>query len=206
MVMFTHPTSLQYFCDKWGGDYPYCELKKTRSMYYFKYLILYSPNKGNEIPRRRTVYDVVLASSFDKETLQHLLVSKKGTPLTPSMTSVMDWMYCWGRHKSLAWFEDTVELFAFYCHEKIRVGDKELLREVVALKIKQQCHVAFNGTVLLGWSTYNEWSDWFDYQFDYVTEDFFDLARTSINHANDLIQAAIAASIATPVPSVCGGR
>ena len=203
MVMFTTTTALEFFCDKWGSDYPYCEIKKTRSQYYFKWIILFASSKCNDVARRRTPYEVVLAKSFDKDTLQHLLVSKRGIPLTPAMDKIMNWMYCWGRNKSDTWYEDMVELLAFYCHEKIPVSDKELVHEVIALEVKRLCHYRFNTTVLLGWSTYNEWCEWFEHEYTFVTDDFFDLARSSFVEADRLITAAIVtASVPiTPVSS-----
>ena len=141
MVMFVSKDTFEFFCNTWGAEYPYCELKKTRNRYYIKWVILCGSKSS--IPRQRTPLEAVLSSSFDKDTLQHLLLSKQAMPLTPSMSDIMDWMSSWGRSKSNTWYEDVVELFMFYCQEKIPVSDKRLVEDVISLKVKEQCHRAF---------------------------------------------------------------
>ena len=142
------------------------------------------------VPRRGSGFDVVLTSSFDEDTLQHLLVSKTGMPLPPSMSKV-DWMYCWGRHESDTWFAETLDTFAFYLKEKIEASERELVTEVITIKVKEQCHTAFNVTHLLGWSTYNEWMDWFNDKYENDTTNFFFLAQASIiNKGTSMHQVA----------------
>ena len=145
------------------------------------------------IPRRRTVYQAVLTSNFDDETLQHILVSRQGHPCTPVMDNVMDWMDTWGRLKSNLWYEEAVEMLAFYCDEKIKDNDKEIIQEIIALKVKDDIRLALSTTALLGWTTYNEWTEWFDYQYDFVTRDFFELASKTQYFVSDKIEDLLAA-------------
>ena len=200
-MMFVTADAYSYFMSEWGGDYPYCELKKTRSQFYAKYAVICSKSKSN-VPRRGTSFDVVTTSSFDKETLRHLFLSKQAIPLTPTMAEIMDWMYCWGRNKSDSWYERTLEWFMFLCTEKISVSKRELIFDTIAIKVREDIHCYFVTTQMTGWLTYNEWVDWFNFQYENITEDFFELSYKSIGYVQSrceaLVEATTAPTNATP--------
>ena len=160
--MLTTKLAFDYFINLRGKDYPYSALKQTRNQLYFKWIILTS--RGDDIPQRGTPYAAVLSSSFDKPTLQHLVIGGRGLPLPPSMGLIIDWMHSWGRNRSQGWYEATLELFVWYMDEKIDVSYRELAFEVISIKVKEKIHSSFITTHLLGWSTYNEWQDFFNFQ------------------------------------------
>ena len=155
---------------------------------------------------RKQPHQPVLASSFDKATLQHLVISQKGLPLPPAMSSIMDWMHSWGRNRSEGWYDGTLELFMWYIDENIDLTVRELMFEVISIKMKEEIHSYFVMTMLLGWSTYNEWHDWFNFQYENITQDFFALATKSIDYVRDRIEtvAADAAQLEEPTPTLTG--
>ena len=203
-MFFTTKEAFDYFCTLYGSDFPYCQLKKTRTQFYdVKYVIITS--KGNvTVPRKETPLAVVLSSSFDKETLRHLLLSKQAVPLSPAMEKVMDWMYCWGRSKSRRWYDETIELFSFYCHEKIPICERELFFEVIAIKIRQDIHDSYVHTDLIGWMTYNEWVDYFNFYYDNCSTHFYDLTTKSIWYVRDRCDTTLEA--VSPVSTYSNGQ
>ena len=205
IVLFVTKDSFDYFCRLWGSDYPYCALKKTRSQYYVKYMIMMS--KGESLPGRQTPLTVVLTSAFDKETLQHLLLSKQGIPLCPAMDKIMDWMYAWGKSKSRMWYDETIELFSFYFHEKIRLSERELMFEVIAIKVRQDIHlrVAVH-TDMIGWTTYNEWVDFFNFYYEASSTHFYDLTTKSISYVSDRCDAMLEQIMTVPVSTYSNGQ
>ena len=197
--MLTTKVAFDYFINLRGKDYPYSALKQTRNQLYFKWMIVTS--RGDDIPRRRTPYEAVLASSFDRPTLQHLVISGRGLPLPPAMGLIMDWMQSWGRNRSQGWYEATLELFVWYMDEKIDVSERELIFEVISIKVKEEIHSSFITTQLLGWSTYNEWHDYFNFHYDSGKKEFFGLATKSIGYVRDRIETVVEAATQEPTPT-----
>lgn len=178
----------ELFANVWGMDYPYCELRETRSRYYFKWILLHSGRE--KVPRKYSRHAAVLASCFDNETLDQLVYSKQGIPLTEDMSEIMDWIDGWGRDISHFWYQETMDLFSIYFSLKERVTKKELLYEVIAIRIREQIHQAYTLTLFVGWTTFNSWRDWFDSEFD-ENPDFFHLAYNSMRFIKQQTDAVV---------------
>ena len=185
------------FIKEAGKQYPYCALRKTRRMYYFKWLMVCS--MGDNVPRCSTPYQAVLSSSFTKDTLKTLVMGNNCYPLPPVMEGIMDWMHTWGRRRCLRWHEKTLDMFSWYIEKKIDVGVRELIYEVIGIRVKDLINYSFGTSMILGWSTYNEWTDFFNFQYDDVgNKDFFDLSCKSIGYVASRIEEVMT-SAATPL-------
>ena len=81
-------------------------------------------------------------SCFDRNTLQHLMISGPGVLLPPSMSKVMDAMEVWGRSRSYTWYQETLAMFAFYIDQRISVSEQEVVFETIKLRVGAMicCH------------------------------------------------------------------
>ena len=187
--MLTSQESLKQFLAAKGNTFPFNTLKQLRNRYYFKWILLKSMHEKE--PRQSTSTHVVLASSFDTETLQHLIISGQGIPVAPVMDEIMDWMHYWGRGKSMSWYQESMDVLEFYCKEGIAVSKREVVFEILSIRVRQRIWYALQHTLHLGWLTYNEWHDWFNFQYESVTTDFFDLYMKSDSYIKDRLELLV---------------
>ena len=135
--MLTTKEALDIFFEELGGHYPYNQVKKTRNKIYCKWLMLTRFHQdNNEWQNSRNT--VVSASSFDYETLQHMIISRSALPLTPDMDKVMDWMFQWGRTVSPWWYNNVVWVLYFKLINGFEISKYELFMQCMTWKITRK--------------------------------------------------------------------
>ena len=176
-MMYSTRTGTQFavFESQVGGSSPYKELRKTRSGYHSKWLLLKSP-KPQSIRRTRG-YFAVQACCFPKQVQHEIIMSKSGLPIIPEYEDIMECMETWGNGMSHEWAQDVYH----YLYENIKNEPKmkEVVGECIWLLMKERCTGLFAYTAEATINTQtlllNEWLDYFDAMYGIVTTDFFSL-------------------------------
>ena len=197
--MYVSKETFNVFARTRGTEYPYNEIMETRRRFYSKWILIFGPAG---LP-----FQCLHAHAFDSNTLQHLMVSSRGLLLPPSMSKIMDAMDEWGRGRSSRWYHETLDLFWCHASRKISVTERELTFKTIKCRVYALIH-SYLLDLQPGWTVFNEWEDYFNFLYDYDTEDFFHLARKSFDFVHNKLMAIVSSNNdnemtpPTPVASV----
>ena len=187
------------FMDKAEGEYPYCDLRVTRSNYHCKWLLLKAP-KSATLRSKRGAHYVLHSSCLPKKIQRDMIRSGTAFPLPPHYDDVVDCIETWGRDMKKGWDQNVYE----YMYESIHDGDSKrvLFGECIFLLIRAKVNAYFpNGTtrdnIMQGWV------DYYEFTFEDVTQDFSLLTIDSINFVDWLIgihreDSQVNTAVATP--------
>jgi hypothetical protein len=168
-----------YFLTRFASKYPYNQIFTTRRRFHVKWLITNKSTFGsrNGIPRDIGNHTAIPSNSLDDEMVQYMIIHKKAQPVPPTMSIILDWMYCWGRGKDVHWYSHVVDWLHFLIYHGIHLSDRIVLRDCVEYRIRKMIHTRgldINTIIPM-------WHQYFDEQYEYTTKHFYDLACFSFH-------------------------
>jgi hypothetical protein len=178
-MVLVSPAEFSYFLSKFGSNYPYKEISKTRRRFHVKWIITNKPIfRTGAIPRNIGYYTAIPSSSLDDDLVQYLIIHKKAQPVPAVMSIILDWMYCWGRGQDVSWYSQVVDWLHFLLYHGIQLSDKLVLRDCVEYRMRKlivERGQDLNTIIPL----FHEYFD--EEYYEKGVKDFYELALRSIN-------------------------
>ena len=163
-------TTFRAFLQHNGRKFPYNQVRKTRRTFYPKWIVLQERHGRN----------VTLPSStIDKETLNHLIISKQAWPLSPVMDEIVDYMDCWGRVENARWYQNVIDWIAYLCYNGIRRCNQGLLYDCAAMRLRDMVSRCAGATTELTRVILKRWRTEFFRMYDCGITDFATLYEES---------------------------
>jgi hypothetical protein len=176
-----------------GSKFPYSEIRKTRRHFYVKWIVFAKR-------ARRHSFVTLPSNCVNKDTLNHLIITKQAIPLTSSMNEIVDYMERWGKSEDSVWYQQVVDWLAFICREGIKREHLGVLYDCVALKVRREIYL-HAGTVATSETSriFNAWRTFFFDQYARSTTDFIALKQSSMVFVATLIANLISSPPVTPI-------
>ena len=162
-----------------GSRHPYNDILITRNRMHVQWLMLFtSPRPPNGLIDRHPI--VVPTTTFDADTVQHLLLTKQALPVPNVVSKVIDCMEDWGKEYDLEWYNEVVNLIAYLLSNQTVLTQEELFYDLLEFKINALIYeyIGLNEHVTAT-RIFDLWKDKFHYDFCY-------------NGVRDFKQAAVA--------------
>ncbi|CAB9518951.1 hypothetical protein SEMRO_976_G226910.1 [Seminavis robusta] len=166
-----------------GDVFPFNQLKKTRSSFRTRWVLLKSPSPTGIIYRPTKLF-ALPASCIRNDLLQEGIIAGNYLPLPPDYCDVLDCMEWWGRGVDPKWEQSILGMFEYYlANPEIFsiAGRKELFYDCITL------HIETKYSYIDGLNKTQEmeyWPVYFGYLYESTT-DYFELATASIRYADN---------------------
>ncbi|CAB9531580.1 hypothetical protein SEMRO_3693_G350410.1 [Seminavis robusta] len=174
--------AFKVFQAKNGYMFPFNSVKATRTSFHTRWVLMF--NRGEKPLFCPSRHQLVPASTFLLEDLQHLIIEGQAIPLPPDYCEIADCMYYWGRTMDHRWYYDVVNFFSSILSPTPHpngINKKCLFRYILSLYV--QTRLDFN------WFVVQQWHNYFDLLY-VQTDDFFFLATSSTSFVRNHLMAA----------------
>jgi hypothetical protein len=169
------PAVSQYLMDN-STVYPYSNLRATRNSFYCKWVMMQGHDRGS------TEYFPVLANSLPNRVLMELIVSERGVPFPPELSSIMDSMYWWGKNKNVAWYDEVIYLLGVALDNDTEDDMMELVRAMISIQVKAEIHDYFTDDSIVADLLWINWVFWFNATYNDGPKSFHGRTLYSIEY------------------------
>ena len=113
----TQNKAFKTFLDQHGGNYPYCDVRQTRTAFHTEWLLLTDSSLGSTVEGYNPDCDlpehyVLRTSTLPQETVQEIIIRRNGLPLPPDLCEVICFMMSfWGQCQPVRWKERILSMF-----------------------------------------------------------------------------------------------
>lgn len=175
------------FLKRYASKCPYSEVSKTRRRFYVKWIVTNKPTFGyppSGVPHNDGCYTAIPSKCLNDDLVQYLIVSKEALPVPPLMSTVLDWMHCWGRGQDIEWHHKVVDWIHLLLSQHIHVCDRLVVRDCVEFRVRHVLREAAFENNAFAWSNaLAAWQVYFDDQCSLGNTGFYELADKSIQFA-----------------------
>jgi hypothetical protein len=119
-----------------------------------------------------------------KYLLMELLLSERGVPLPPELSSIMDSMYWWGKNKSVQWYDEVIYILALSLDNDIEEDRMELVRVMISVQMRAEIHAYFAADSIVAELLWVNWVFWFNATYKDGPKSFHGMAMYSIDYVH----------------------
>lgn len=181
---------MQNFIENNGMCYPYNEIRRTRQGFHTKWLILSCSNHG--VLFRKNHYFALHTGTLDFDKTQELIVSRKGLPLCPYCSEILDCMEFWGRTISPTWYSEVLQRMVSMMESadsssNVQLSRFNIFRDIIELRVNDMLHPDLFYNQADRDSYYVHWSLSFDEAYSHNIC-FFDICVDSFRVINRCLE------------------
>jgi len=140
---------------------------------------------------------LLATSTVDSVTVQHLMLTKQGFPLTQEMDDVLDVMEAWGRKKNVCWHKEALRALETSMDEAM-ISAKDMCKRCISVQVRRIIFERMRLNPAVGLSVCSEWVKAFKDLFDCRTRCCCELCIRSFEHVKICISQAVRCGVLTP--------
>ena len=183
------------FVASYGNQYPYNELRATRTNYHGRWALLGMVNDGNVMRMWEGTVVALHTSVFSRDILRHLIITFRALPVPPDMEPIIDCMYHWGRGVDRWWYHEVLHFLQYLLHARTKWPQQIVWKRCIEFRVRRILRLTWATESELD-SIYHNWEIEFDLLYIRGNRNYYHLAFHSAWTVNRQL-AALAASMTT---------